>query len=1128
MRRRFFSRSAVRPSLTALLLGSALCGACGPSLTPLEPLPALQPLPMTGHGRATVELPVPADEYVAVQVRGRAIDVQVAIGGEEPPARLDAPGRATGLEILLIEPGPARPVTLTIEGNDYATVDGEVEIEAAVLPDATRGDRERIEATRLEMSAATIDDGSDHANALTDAQRLEAAGSAWRRLGDDAAVARTELARAWILGWRVWDYEAAIDAAEAALETATTARSQLLQAHARMWLGAARTSLAQGLGRADAERAQALFAAAGEALQAAADAYETLGLAGLAALAVNYRGVAEHYAGDWSAAEATYQEASDRWLAIDDTGHQTLALQSLALLWHERGEPRKAIDYFDQALAQRDAVPPSDYAYMLYNSALPHYVLGLFDEAIERYYAAMQILREAGDRPGEARALQGIGTVLNAAGEPERAREVLEQVVEMRPAGSDDRARVYALLLLGEIELDLGRIDRAIELHEEALTLAASPNDEIRARVALAIDLNRAARDRDAEIHLEAALALPLPETHRGRARAWRELGVVAASLGREEASEAAFREALSLYERTGAELERAYVLEARAGVAFEAGRFEQAASDASEALEILGRTSAFGIHASQRAVFLASRRSTLGLEIDALVELAGDARDRGEPNEAAALERRAFEASDRHRSVLLLDAIAAERRDVPRELLERQRDLLEQLAGKRARQDALLERAEQDDVAIGDLGRDIVQVRSELDAIAARIGAFDRAGDPTVTAHGQARLQPPAGTAVAEYFLGNRRSWLFLLAGDALSVHELPSRNAIDAAARQLHSAWSSLSDDAAAATASAIALREMLLSPIEQQIDSERLWVVPDGSLNLVPLTALAALTGSPLADRRLVAIPSLLAATVARPRTTPAPHLLAMIADPVYGADDPRFAEATRGTLAANSAAATGRSAATGSRELERLPAAAVEARDVLALIPRSHPLALTGFDARRDRVFSAALGDYRIVHFATHAWADSRDPALATLALSTVDASGAPIDGLLRAADIAALELHSDLVVLSGCETALGRAIDGEGLLGLSNAFLRAGASSVVASLWRVPDTSSAYLMRAFYRALVDDGASIEEALRTAQSKVRSQPRWADPYFWAGFEVVSVTPGTTAPESAWSIANDSSQL
>jgi CHAT domain-containing protein len=294
------------------------------------------------------------------------------------------------------------------------------------------------------------------------------------------------------------------------------------------------------------------------------------------------------------------------------------------------------------------------------------------------------------------------------------------------------------------------------------------------------------------------------------------------------------------------------------------------------------------------------------------------------------------------------------------------------------------------------------------------------------------------------------------------------------------------------------------------------------------LLPFGALAELTGSPLAGRRIVTIPSLLAAIVARPPPAAAPHLLAMIADPVYGADDPRIAEDTRSRLDADAAAGAASTAAAVGGTLERLPAAAVEARDILKLVLQSQPLALLGFDARRDRVISAALGDYRIVHFATHAWTDSRDPALATLALSTIDPSGAPLDGVLRAADLAGLELHSDLVVLSGCETALGREIDGEGLLGLSNAFLRAGASSVVASLWRVPDTSSAYLMRAFYDVLLNHGAPIEEALRTAQARVRSQPRWADPYFWAGFEVVSVTPQATAPQSAWSIAHDSSQL
>ena len=99
------------------------------------------------------------------------------------------------------------------------------------------------------------------------------------------------------------------------------------------------------------------------------------------------------------------------------------------------------------------------------------------------------------------------------------------------------------------------------------------------------------------------------------------------------------------------------------------------------------------------------------------------------------------------------------------------------------------------------------------------------------------------------------------------------------------------------------------------------------------------------------------------------------------------------------------------------------------------------------------------------------------------------------------------------MLSGCETALGREIRGEGLVGLTYGFLQAGARSVLASLWRVPDNSTAVFMVEFYRQMLVQNRAPSVALRRAQDFVRSQPRWAEPYFWAGFQLISVSPATT---------------
>ena len=119
------------------------------------------------------------------------------------------------------------------------------------------------------------------------------------------------------------------------------------------------------------------------------------------------------------------------------------------------------------------------------------------------------------------------------------------------------------------------------------------------------------------------------------------------------------------------------------------------------------------------------------------------------------------------------------------------------------------------------------------------------------------------------------------------------------------------------------------------------------------------------------------------------------------------------------------------------------------------------------------------------------------------LSLVDASGKPIDGFLRLHEIYNLDLDADLVVLSACSTALGKEVNGEGLIGLTRGFMYAGASRVVSSVWNVDDRASARLMPRFYTAMLARGRSPASALREAQLSLLRDPRWANPHYWAAF-------------------------
>jgi CHAT domain-containing protein len=187
--------------------------------------------------------------------------------------------------------------------------------------------------------------------------------------------------------------------------------------------------------------------------------------------------------------------------------------------------------------------------------------------------------------------------------------------------------------------------------------------------------------------------------------------------------------------------------------------------------------------------------------------------------------------------------------------------------------------------------------------------------------------------------------------------------------------------------------------------------------------------------------------------------------------------------------------------GTLAVPRLLATGREAREILKLAPDA--ATAFGLDANRTFVTNGDLNRYRIVHFATHGVLDDVHPELSGIILSLYDKGGRPEDGFLRLHDVRGLNLSADLVVLSACSTGLGTEVRGEGIVGLAGGFMHAGASRVLASLWRVDDEATGELMGHFYTALLRDGLAPAAALQKAQLALRMQNRWSHPFYWAAF-------------------------
>lgn len=157
----------------------------------------------------------------------------------------------------------------------------------------------------------------------------------------------------------------------------------------------------------------------------------------------------------------------------------------------------------------------------------------------------------------------------------------------------------------------------------------------------------------------------------------------------------------------------------------------------------------------------------------------------------------------------------------------------------------------------------------------------------------------------------------------------------------------------------------------------------------------------------------------------------------------------------------------------------------------------------FRANRSLATSDELSKYRYVHFATHGYLDTTRGSLSALVLSMVDEQGKPQDGFLRTHDIYNLKIPAELVVLSACETGLGKDVKGEGLVGLTRGFMYAGARRVIVSLWNVNDKATATLMQRLYAGMLRTNKTPAAALRAAQIEMLRTRQWQSPYFWAAF-------------------------
>lgn len=382
--------------------------------------------------------------------------------------------------------------------------------------------------------------------------------------------------------------------------------------------------------------------------------------------------------------------------------------------------------------------------------------------------------------------------------------------------------------------------------------------------------------------------------------------------------------------------------------------------------------------------------------------------------------------------------------------------------------------------------------------------------------------------TVLLEFAFGEKESYLWLIGKTEVSSYVLPSRRVLENRIEKIREVFESrqiLSDETPEVYQNRIDnlenifndeakfLSTELLGQVVDKIADKRLIIVPDGKLALLPLSALPFPDSAEnlIAKNEIVYEPSATLLSILPKIQThkqlPTKDLL-VFADPVFDETDNRLTakndtKSILSTVLGLNLRDFRLLDANG--KIPRLPETQTEADSIAETVGKYRTEIASGFAANRERVLDSTISDYRMLHFATHGLVDINRPEVSSIVLSQVDETGQKREGFLRLQDIYALDLASNLVVLSACQSGIGKEIKGEGLMSLNNAFLQAGAKSVVSSAWKVDDNATNKLMQIFYANLIDKGFTTSEALRQAQLEMSGSAQFSSPFYWAAFTV-----------------------
>lgn len=804
------------------------------------------------------------------------------------------------------------------------------------------------------------------------------------------------------------------------------------------------------------------------------------------------------------------------------------------------GNREKAVAHISQALNLYRALNDQNgEALALIALGLSHSLKGDDTVAIDLHRSAEKICRSIGDGHGQAIALNALGQAYENLGEYPIAMHNYNNALQLfESMGSLDGESVTNCNV-GRAKHLSGNLDEALIRYKRCLTLSRA----VRKTRTEAQALNEIAKVYIAQG--ESGLTLKQYAKieqfyqaigdHRGQAKTLNTQGDLLVHLGQKQKGLQAYTRALSLSEGVGDQGILITTLYNLARVNLDLGFPKTALPFIRRSLVIIQDLRMNIMSPDLRVSYFSGVQKHTQLCVRILMQL-----DELHPGDGYAAE--ALLVNENGRARALFDLVTESRADLrkgsAKKLLERESDLRGMLRSQAQYRMDVSSKGDSAEIAESD--NQTIELRAEYQETLVRL----RKSSPGMLA---SDLPPPfdlkqvqielgeSNTLLLEYALGDEQSYLWVVTPNTVKSHKLPGRESIEEAALELyklHTARQRVEgeidgryqiDVEAADTRlpeTENRLAQMLLGPVAEQLGTKRLLVVTEGALQYVPFDALPVPPGQRagpicygkrnrlLETSEVVLLPSfstLLGLRRARSHASLPTKVVAVIADPVFSPHDSRLPELSQ----RNALAASGNNRdespeiLTGGVRLARLAYASEEADAIASVAPWGTTLVAKGFNAKRETAMSQEVAEYQILHFATHGFLESEHPELSGIVFTMTDPSGARTNGLMSLQDIYTLDLSAELTVLSACQSALGKDIKGEGLVGLTHSFLAAGSKTVVASLWKVDDRATSFLMADFYKSMLQKGMPPSTALRWAKLRMMRDERWSAPYFWAGF-------------------------